>query len=337
MEFIERYLQEVGRHLPTNKKADILTELRSSLGDTLEARAGEDIKEESVIQVLKEMGAPRKVAASYYPEGQYLIGPELYPFFQFILGIALAGSIGGQLIAAVVSLAVSSRPLAIVDQLGQIAGSVPVTLGFVVLVFFLLQRLNVQPRFDEKEFDPRALPALEKDKPVNRAERIVSIIMGIIVLGFLFQIAANGGFTAKGGVDLFTNPVLDHYFPWIAVSMVIGILLDVILLWRGRWEISTRLAKIGANLFSMFVLYLLIQGSLAWFDQMGLHSFIVAPDTLASEPENFQLIGMVSFQIAYFVAFIVTGIETLVSLYRLIRAGRSSNASSLAGMALINR
>ena len=67
MELIERYLQEIGRHLPANKRADILSELRSSLDDSLEARTNGQPSEEAIVQIIKEMGAPRKVAASYYP------------------------------------------------------------------------------------------------------------------------------------------------------------------------------------------------------------------------------------------------------------------------------
>ena len=40
MELIERYLQAIGRQLPRSQRADILSELRSALMDTLEARSG---------------------------------------------------------------------------------------------------------------------------------------------------------------------------------------------------------------------------------------------------------------------------------------------------------
>ena len=62
MELIERYLQEIGRHLPANKRADILSELRSSLNDSLEAQANGQPSEEAIVQIIKEMGAPRKVS-----------------------------------------------------------------------------------------------------------------------------------------------------------------------------------------------------------------------------------------------------------------------------------
>ena len=337
MELIERYLQEVGRHLPANKKADILTELRSSLGDTLEARAGEGVKEDEVIQVLKEMGAPRKVAASFYPEGQYLIGPELYPFFQFILTIVLTASIGGQLIAAAVGYFTASDPLSIVGQLGQIINSLLPTVGSVVLIFAALQRFNVHPEFDKQEFDPRKLPPLQKDQPISRGEKIFSIVMGIIFLAFFSQIAMNGGFSIHNGITIFTNPVLDQYFLWIALSMLANILLDIVLLWRGRWEASTRIAKIGTNLFSLAVVFVLLQGHTAWLNQMGIHGFAFSPEQFSNGVQGLQLLVMASFRIALFVVLIVTAIETLSTVYHLFRASRRNGAANLAGMVLINK
>jgi len=128
-------------------------------------------------------------------------------------------------------------------------------------------------------------------------------------------------------VNLFTNPVLDKYFPWIAISILIGILLDIVLLWRGCWEISTRIAKIGANIFSIVLLYLLLQGQMAWLNQMGVSNFVVEQFQFTNTPEGFQLIGMAGFRIAFLVALIVITVDTIVRIYRLIRTSLS-NAST---------
>jgi uncharacterized membrane protein len=89
MEFIDRYVQQVGRQLPRKKRRDIMAELQSTLVDTLEARVGGEPSVDDEIELLKEFGPPQKVAASYWPEGQYLIGPRLYPLFRMVLGIVL--------------------------------------------------------------------------------------------------------------------------------------------------------------------------------------------------------------------------------------------------------
>jgi|SRR5271157_97083 len=328
MELIERYLQEIGRHLPDNKRADILSELRSSLDDSLEAHANGQPSEEDVVQIIKEMGAPRKVAASYYPEGQYLIGPELFPFFQRIAGIVLAATVGGQLIAAVVSIAVSHQADSMVQAFLQLLDSIPAALGSVVLVFAIMQWFNVHPDSEKKDFDPRTLPPLQKDKPIDRSRQIIRIVFGTIFLAFLCAFGASGGFTAKYGVNLFTDPVLDKYFPWIAASVMIGIVLDILLRWRGRWEISTRIAKIGANIFSIVLLCLLLQGQAAWSSQMGIGDFAVEQFQFTNRPGGFQLIGMASFRLAFLVALIVIAVQTTIHIYQLIRNSLSNASTS---------
>jgi len=317
MELIERYLQEVGRHLPANKRADILSELRSSLNDSLEAHTDRQPSEEAVLPILREMGAPREVAASYYPEGQYLIGPELFPLFQLIVGIVLAATVSGQLIAAIVSLTVSHRPDFL--TLLQILNSIPAALGSVVLVFAIMQWFNVHPDLKKEDFDPRHLPPLYKEKPLHRSEQIFSIAVGTIFLACLVPFGASGGFTAKYGVNLLTDPVLDTYYPWIAVSVVLGLLLSIVLLWRGHWEMSTRIAKIGTDIFALVLLDLLFHGQMAWSNQMGSGGTIVEPFQFTNTPQGLQLVGMACFRLAFLVALIVIAVSTFFRIYRLIK------------------
>jgi hypothetical protein len=205
-----------------------------------------------------------------------------------------------------------------VQALLQLLNSIPAALGSVVLVFAIMQWFNVHPDFEKKDFDPLALPPLHKDKPVQRTEQVVSIVFGTIFLAFLCAFGASGGFTAKYGVNLFTNPVLDKYYPWIAISIVLGILLDIVLLWRGRWELSTHIAKIGTNIFSIGLLSLLLQGQMVWLNQMGVSNFVVEQFQFNNTPGGFQLIGMASFRLAFLVALIVIAVQTVIRIYRLI-------------------
>jgi hypothetical protein len=76
MELIERYLNETGKYLPRKNREDILAEIKSYLEDTLDERTDGKPTAEDVVTLLKESGSPRKMAASYAPEGQYLVGPS---------------------------------------------------------------------------------------------------------------------------------------------------------------------------------------------------------------------------------------------------------------------
>lgn len=330
MELIERYLQEIGRNLPRTQRADILSELRSALMDTLDARGGEP-SEEVIVQVIKEMGPPQKVAASYHAEGQYLIGPALYPTFKLVLGIVFTAVIGAQLLAIMVAVGLSGEPFDLPEGLLGIINGLPSALGMVVIVFVILQYFGVNTETEKEVFDPRKLPALEgEDEPVKRGEQIFSIVMEVVLLAILAQFALGGGFVERG---LFENPVLNQYFFWVALSMVVSIALDIWLLWKGRWQMSTRLAKIGVDLFSMIVLLVLLQGHNAWLAEAGVTGFLDSLNQLSEGiAQSTQIIGMAAFRMALTVAFIVTVIETLVQIYRMIKAGLKVNEMKQIGV-----
>ena len=80
MNLIDKYIAEVGKHLPRKNRADIEAEIRSTLEDILDERTMTDgpADEATVMTLLKEYGSPREVAATYKPQ-QYLIGPRLFP------------------------------------------------------------------------------------------------------------------------------------------------------------------------------------------------------------------------------------------------------------------
>src|SRR5688572_10690044 len=100
MNLIDKYIAEVGKHLPRNQRVDMEAEIRSTLEDMLEERkqAPGAVEDVMIIELLKEYGAPRKVAESYIGP-RYLIGPRVYPIFELVtkivltvlLAIALAG------------------------------------------------------------------------------------------------------------------------------------------------------------------------------------------------------------------------------------------------------
>jgi hypothetical protein len=83
-ELIERYVHQVGRYLPNKERAEIQAELRSQIQDQLDDRYEGAPTQADVAAVLKELGDPRRMAASYGGE-QYLVGPDLYPVMMMVL------------------------------------------------------------------------------------------------------------------------------------------------------------------------------------------------------------------------------------------------------------
>ena len=148
MELLDRYVNEVGKHLPRKNRADIQAELRSTLEDMLEERsqkAGQPVDEAMVEDLLRSYGAPKKVAATYLPE-RYLIGPRLYPFFTLVLKIVFA--VLGALALIGLGIAIATGPADMADiartigrSLLSYAGGAISAFGNIVLVFAILERV----------------------------------------------------------------------------------------------------------------------------------------------------------------------------------------------------
>jgi hypothetical protein len=328
MSLIDRYVYEVGRHLPRQNRSDIQAELRSSLIDALEDRAGQEPTEADVAKLLKEFGPPKVVAASYYPEGQYLIGPPLYSLFRLVTGIVLAAVLGAQLLALGIGYFVAQEPIAPLEAVVGLLNSIPAALGMLVIVFVILQWFDVRPETEDEPWDPDSLPEISESETVNRGERIFGITMSIILLVVLGFFPESIGFVTSFGSELFTNPVIAEYIGLITFSLLFGIGLDIYLLWQGRWGTFTRIAKIAANLLSIAILFLLVQGHTAWLVEYGSTGFFA---TLELLPDNinggWQVIGMEAFRLGFGVALIITSLETVVMIFRLVRANLKSGFS----------
>jgi len=326
MELIDRYVYEVGRHLPRKNRTDIQVELQSTLVDTLEDRVEGEPSQEDVVELLKEFGPPQKVAASYWPEGQYLIGPKLYPLFRMVVGIALTVFIIVQLvllgIAAVFGQEILTF-LSVLDILSEMIGSVFTAFSIIVIVFAVLQRFDVRPETNQEEWDPRNLPHVEEVDTVSRGGTVAEITFSLVIIAILLFLPDKIGVVISPGMEIILNPVIISYIPLIIASILLGIALDVILLWRGRWETGTRLAKIGTNLFGIYVLYVLVSGHNAWLAQEGVGGFLTfleaLPDGSISNQGSVLVIGMHAFRLAFIIALIVVSVDTIKMLYQLLK------------------
>lgn len=327
MDLIDRYVYEVGRHLPRKNRADIKAELHSTLVDTLEARREGEPSQQDVADLLKEYGSPQKVAASYWPEGQYLIGPSLFPLFKMVLGIALSVFVIVQLVLLGVAVVFDQEVLtflSILDIIGQTFGSLFTAFGVIVIVFAVLQYFEVKPDTEEEEWDPNQLPEIEQVETISRPGRVAEITFSLIFIAILLFLPDYIGVVISPGMEVILNPVIISYIPLIILSLLISIGLDVILLWRGRWETGTRLAKIGTNLFGIYVLYVLITGHNAWLAEQGASGFFsfleALPELATPNASSVAIIGMHAFRLAFIIALIVTAVDTVKFIYQLFKS-----------------
>jgi hypothetical protein len=317
MELIDRYIQEVKRHLSRRNRQDILAELRSALVDAVEDRAAGEPTEDQVAEVLKEFGPPREVAASYQPETQYLIGPALFPLFKMVALIALAAVVGAQLLAWVVAIFLAGESFAPWDALAGLLSSIPMTLGWVVVVFYLLQRAEVQPELKGEDWDPYELPEVQEGEEIKRGELITGIVFSVLLLVLFTLFPENVGFLTTEDWVFYSNPVILRHLGWITASLLAGIILNIYLLWQGRWTPLTRVLKIAVNIFNIAVLAVLYQGHVAWLAERNAVGFL---STVERIPEmvggSWQELGMQAFRMGLGIGLLVAVIETVILVVR---------------------
>lgn len=293
MKLIDRYVVEVGKHLPLVKgRRDIEKELRSTLEDMLEDRvhkAGRPADEEMEIELLKEYGTPQTVAQTYnlHP---YLIGPRLFPFFVMVLKIVVSVVTVVLLVLTGVKIASIAPTMAgpefaraIGEGLAGIVSAAIAAFGHIVLVFALLERYVPASEFkmdEEKEWDPASLKKEPESDEVKLWEPILAIVFTFIAISiFNFNPQWLGFYIFSGDKSAFIPALTDAFFrwlPWINIGWVTEIVMNGMLIRTGRWTPPVRLFSIGIKIFQAAILYFLFTG----------------PSILAVTPEALQAAGV---------------------------------------------
>ena len=146
-----------------SQRDDIIAELHDVLTgcrDEEAAKLGRPLTRAEEESLLREFGHPVLVAGRYRQQ-QYLIGPELYPLYSFILKVALAivagaALLGGIIVATVASGGVPVTPIGIAVRIAW--NGTCGAIGSITLIFAILQRYSKQLQlFSNWPHDPPGL------------------------------------------------------------------------------------------------------------------------------------------------------------------------------------
>jgi len=296
MNLINRYVSEVGKNLIFIKgRKDIENELRSTLEDMLEERAqasGKPADDAMQMDLLKEYGAPRKVAETYNPN-PYLIGPRLFPIFMTILKIVVAAVTLGLSIATGIQI-ISLSPMTALELLSTISKGVLNIIsasigafGNLALIFALIERYapTADIKMDEEnEWNPASLMKEPEPQEIKFWEPILAIVFTFIALSvFNFNPQLIGFYYLNGNEWQVTPLLSEAFFRWLPlmnIAWIAEIIINGMLLRAGRWTTPTRLVSIGTKLFQIVILGLLIAG----------------PSILALTPETLKSAGVTDFE-----------------------------------------
>jgi hypothetical protein len=264
MSLIDRYVAEVGRHLPEKDRADIEEEIRSTLEDGIEERGGAN--EANVKSVLQEFGDPASLAEKYSSSKRYLIGPLWYDTYietlKRVLGTALP-------IILIVSFLVrlANEPGSVVDSFLGAAGNtfyVGLQVVFwITLGFIIAERAdsdpNNAPSNPPRAWTPDQLPPLPKKRQMAVSEVATSIALvlgGALLIAWSPQILS---MESNGETIPFLNPDLwDVWVPVFFVLVGLTIIHELFKLAIGNWTRALMVTNVILGVSSITYIVALI-------------------------------------------------------------------------------
>jgi hypothetical protein len=246
MDLVDRYLNAIRFWLPKDQKVDVIAELSEDIRLQVEERErelGRALGEEDLSALLKQRGSPFAVAGRFLPP-RHLIGPQLYPIYEFVLKLAA----GLYLIPAILVWAglmifvPSYRAAHSGASLFQGLGNLWTFVWTAALIMFAMITLGfavgerVQGRSAARNnWNPRRLPAVRNVLKVSRASSLVDVVANLFFLawwlgGFSFPIVLSlGGAIPPSALWLDFHT---RFFAPIALFIAAGVVLALLNLIR---------------------------------------------------------------------------------------------------------
>ncbi|GGH30738.1 HAAS signaling domain-containing protein [Paenibacillus segetis] len=302
MELVKKYIYAVTNKLPEQQRADIEKELHGLIEDMLEERTQGGIPTASDVEaVLLELGNPSELADKYRGSKRYLISPELFPTYIFVLKIAIAAICIATTVAFVVETVL--EPAQIQGQLTSYISSIMsgIFQGFawVTIIFFLVdyKGLNKQ-KLNKNSWKPSDLPPLPDHRvKIKMADPIVSISFTIILLVLLtfsinlFGVWFSPDASIRTVIPIFDEEVFRGFLPFIWVVFALNILSDIMKIILGRWTIKLIAFDIVVILLHFVLAVFMFSDSSIWNPHFLQQ--IAQPDLIQHESDGLQFIQTV--------------------------------------------
>jgi hypothetical protein len=335
MDLTDAYVAEVGRRLPEKQRADIEREIRSMIEDTLDDESrtqGRPVDEDLLVTVLKRLGPPEKLAASYAPP-PYLVGPGLYPSYllslRLALGIVLALGAVGVVAASALGARFGTNANAVYEALrGMGLGALNLVnvaiqvVGVVTIIFALIQRAipELKPQGLPVQFDPRKLkiepaPQAEPFKPAGLVVEMVLALLALVLFNFYPQFV--GGYIFDGS-QWHMYPVLTTvffaYVPFLSILWALEVALKGSVLAAGRWTPALRWGALALKVLGVGMLYVLLTGP----EIVAVPAEAILNPGSPAFPGQFNQIVNAGLRMGLGIGLVVATVEVVVKTIRML-------------------
>jgi hypothetical protein len=312
-DLIDRYLQAVRFWLPkTSRQDDLLTELGEDLRSQIEDKEtdlGHPLSNEEMAAILKRCGSPMMVAGRIGPQ-RHLIGPALFPIFEFVLKMVLLWILVPIFVFIVgpVNLSYSGGDWgsAVLTTFADLWSGLFIAAGIVTLVFAIIERTSTHLGTEIK-WDPLKLP------PVHQGERKPSPLKAVCEFGFgwfgfiwllllpKYPVLILG----PAAAFLKAGPMLHAFYLPIVLLSVVGLVRSGITLARPQWTWFPTSSQLLSSVLTLIVLNYMIDSITK---APSAYPFVVLQDAVRNSPKYFQLAGIVNVSILASVVFAWLGV-----------------------------
>lgn len=270
MDLLDRYLNTIRWNLPrgTNELGadDILAELRDVIGNRIEEREdalGRALTKDETSALLQEFGHPLVVAARYGTQ-QWLIGPDIFPFYLFALKVIVAISAAIELIQGLGRAVLSGEALfaALPHAANGLLWTLLANAGLVTLVFAVVERTGWLTEHLQR-WKPEQLPDLPAlaGKPNGAWHHATGAAFGIAFLLWWAGAVELPGNVIDGRHPSIQLTAVWQAFHWPIMAIVaLRVVEDLTRLLRPRWRTLHSLLAIVATLATIAIVLLLIRG-----------------------------------------------------------------------------
>jgi hypothetical protein len=268
-DLIKRYVAEVVRHLSEKDRKEIALELESNIMDML----GTDSSEEEVIEILNAMGDPTKLADTYRSRVRYLIGPDNFDLYLYVLKLVATVLASVTVVISLVTLFLTSEPTIVsitTSIFSNILNSLSGAFLWVTLTFALIDYFKVKTK--EETWSVKDLPekTMTESLEIKKSESIADIIASAVFIAILggilyrdpdlFSIWISG----QKAIPMFQSELIKPYILVMVALMALSLLRGIAKLQIGRWTARFLAASTALDFtVTAFLIYVLSRHDLA--------------------------------------------------------------------------
>jgi len=345
MERLDRSLPAVRFWLPKAQQEDIIAELSSDLHsqmDDREMELGRPLDKADLEVILRKCGSPILVASRYRPQTQ-LIGPALFPIYEFVLKVVLLWILVPVFFVIVgpAMIVPAANPWeALIETAGTLFYAELVAAGTITLIFATLERTQAKLGLFEK-WDLRSLPQAPKQaQPPSRTQTIFELVFGVIGLLWLLALPQHP-FLVLGPAAAFLKPTpMWHplYLPVLLLALA-GIAHQFVSLMRPQWTWLPPAARLLSTMLSLIVVNFMLNAatrtsSSDWHPYVVLASYVQNSGQSLAQVRKVAAIVNVSILLSLAGTWIGLCIAGFLQTWQLLRHFRKRSPPACNGLLL---